>query len=329
MRLKSKPLVVVDADTMIYSTAAACEKRCIEVLHKSSGKSKIFDNRTSFKEHMKLKGKEITDEYLINDLQDPSPIEHVCYSIKVQANRILDNFEDCEVVFCAGDSNNFRMELPYPTKYKGNRDKTIRPVHLKEAHNYFNKKYGSIRAYGHETDDEVSILAYEGLALGREVYMISPDGDSRQFDGVKLGGYDDAPEDCKLISLMHEVLWVDKKLDTYGLPWTISQHEAGDATDGLNPTFLCKVRYGDKGYYNEVKDFKTPREFLVHSIQKYKLWYPEPFVYTDWQGNEVKADWKFMLELYWKGTTMKREREVIPDFWDYARKVEVDLDEFK
>ena len=317
--MKSIPFVAVDSDTLLFNSAASCEDRYITVLHKSSGKTKNFKNRTEFKESMKEKEKEITDEYEIHDQQDAQPVENAFHTVKQKAERILDNFDFCEVVFCAGDSNNFRRDLPYPTRYKSNRDGNIRPLLLKECHQYFKKKYKSVQAVSHECDDEVSILAYEALKQGREAFILSPDGDSRQFDGIKFGGYQDAPCECVDIQFMHEIKWNGKNLDTYGFPWLVSQASYGDATDGVNPQYLAKKRYGEKGFYNDFHQLTTADEIAQKLIEKYKSWYPEEFEYTAWDGKKVKADWKFMLELYWKGTTMKRERNKEPNVWEFFR----------
>ena len=322
---KSKPFVAVDSDTLLYSAVAACESRTIEVLHSPTGKSKEFKNRTEFKAVMKSKEKEITSDYCIIDRQEPEPVENALHLIKQRAEKILDNFQGCEVVFCAGDNNNFRAALPYPTKYKGNRDNTLRPLLLKDAHEYFRKKYKAVRAEGNEVDDEIAILAYGALEQGREAIVLSPDGDSRQFDGLKLGSYHSDLCSCVSIDFWHDMKWIDGEFDSYGFPWMMMQGIVGDATDGLNPSYLAKKRFGEKGFFNEFGRLKTPEDMVVKFIEKYQQWYPSEFTYTTWDGKEVKADWKFMLNLYWKGTTMKRKRNEEPDFWQFLKEKGVQL----
>jgi hypothetical protein len=322
----TKPFVAVDSDTLLYNSAIASESRYITVLHKPTGKTKDFSNRTEFKAVMREKGKVITEDYLIIDKQEAHPLANALSTAKLKAESILDNFDFHEVVFCAGDTNNFRRSLPYPTRYKSNREKTLRPLLLKDCHEYFKKKFKSVQAQGHECDDEVSILAYEALKQGREAFILSPDGDSRQFDGIKFGGYQDNPNECVNIQFMHEIKWDGKNLDTYGFPWIISQCAYGDATDGLNPQYLAQKKYGEKGFYNDFHKLNTPEEIVKKLVEKYKFWYPEPFEYTAWNGEKQRADWKSILELYWKGTTMKRERDKEPDIWEFLRQKGVSFD---
>ena len=128
----TKPLVAVDCDTLLFASTAACEERSIKVLHEPTGKFKEFKNRTEFKELMSSREKEITPDYKIIDQQFPQPLENALQIVKQRTEKILDNFSDCEVILCAGDVDNFRMKLPYPTKYKKNRDTALRPLLLKD-----------------------------------------------------------------------------------------------------------------------------------------------------------------------------------------------------
>lgn len=324
--MKSKPFVSVDCDTLVFSSAAVCETRYIRVLHTPTQKEKSFSNRTEFKEVMKAKNKEITDEYIIKDVQEPEDVSHALKLVKTYVEKIYDNFSDCEVILCTTASDNFRDKLPYPTAYKGNRLNSLRPLLLKDAQQYLIGKYKARKAVGHEVDDLTAILAYEAKNQGRETFLLSPDGDSRQFDGLKLGKYNSAPSDCIDIKFMHSVEYDDKGFQSYGFPWMVMQHLTGDVTDGLKPTYLAKVRYGEKTCYNDLVKFTKPEEFVKYSIQKYKEWYPEPFEYTDCFGNKVQADWKSMLELYWMGTTMMRRFDELPNYWKFLEEKGIDYD---
>ena len=323
--MKTKPLVSVDCDTLIFQSASVCESRTVEVTHIPTGKKKEFSNRTEFKEIMKSKEKEITPDYVIKDVQVAEDAPHVFKLIKNRIEQIKDNFSDCEIVLGAGASNNFRDKLPYPTSYKGNRKNTIKPLLLKEAQNYTINVHKAQVAMGCEQDDYTAILAYNALRDGRKAYLLSPDGDSRQFDGLALGKYDSKPNDCVDIQFMHEVAYNDKGFQSYGFPWMVMQAAVGDITDGLNPCYICGKRYGEKGHYNAVKNFKTKEEHASYLVNLYKNWYPSEFEYKDCFGNLIKADWKFMLELYWKGTTMMRSHNEEPCIWKFFNQYGIDL----
>ena len=302
--------LVVDADTLLFSAAAVSEVRTIEVLHEPSGNVKEFKNKTEFKALMKSKGKEITTDYVITDKQVPEPIENCLHLIKSQAQKIIDAWDFCEVIFCAGDSNNFRLDLPLPTRYKSNRSDMIRPVWLKEAHKYFRHKFNAQRAVGCETDDLTAVLAYEAEQKGNRAVLLSLDKDARQFPGLHLGDYNSSTDDLVYIKQMHEVVLNPKKeFKSYGLPWLAYQCLKGDSIDCYRPTELAGVKYGDVSAYNDLKDCKTEQEILLKVIEKYQQWYKDKFTYTDWSGKEHEADWKSMLRLYFSCAKMKTSHD--------------------
>jgi len=306
--------VFVDSDTLLFSAAAVAEQRSIEVTHDSTGITKAFKTRTEFKDLMKSKGKS-TEGYSIQDVQTEEPVENCLQIVKGTANKILTNFDFCDVTFIAGDFNNFRLELPLPSKYKGSREGTLRPVHLKAAHSYFQQQYKSVRAMNKEADDEIAVLAYKALMEGYDAVILSPDKDARQFDGIKIGDYDSAPDTLVLVKETHEVkLSEDKKVKTYGIPWLAYQWLVGDPSDCYKPTELAKVKYGDVSAYKELVNLNTPKEILELVVSKYKQWYPDKFEYTDWNGQQHEADYITMLDLYYRCARMMRSKDDSLDF---------------
>lgn len=322
----SRPLVSVDCDTLIFKCASAVEDRSINVLHKPTGKEKIFKNRTEFKESMKNREKVITEDYLISDVQKSGDVSHALKLVKSKIEQIRDNFSDCEVVFGATHTNNFRDSLEYPVAYKGNRVNAIRPIHLKETQQYVIGVHKAVVAVGCEQDDYSAIVAYDAVRRGRKAYLLTPDGDARQFDGLSLGDYDDTPNSCIDINFMHKIEYNEKGFQSYGFPWLIMQACVGDITDGLNPCYLNKKRYGEKGHYNATKNFKTPEQHANYMISLYKEWYPNRFKYTSHDGRQIMSDWKHMLELYWKGTTMKRSLDDELIVWEFLKDRGIDYD---
>jgi hypothetical protein len=302
-------LIIVDSDTLLFSAAAVSETRSIEVLHEPSGTVKEFANKTEFKNLMKSKNKQITEDYVIKEKQSPGPLENCLHLVKSSAEQILERFPFDDVQFLAGDEDNFRLKIPLPTQYKSNRRSMLRPIWLKEAHNYFSKKYKARKAIGYETDDLLNILATQGVKQGRDVIILVPDKDARQTIGAKIGNYKTPEEDLVLIEDWHPVVLEDKKARSYGVPWMCLQACLGDRTDLFQPTQLAGVKYGEISVYKDFKNLKTPKECLLKVIENYKKWYPTKFEYTDWTGAIHEADWKSMLRMYWQCSKMKSHED--------------------
>ena len=311
--------VFVDADTLLYSAAAVNEERSIVVTHEPTSVERRFKTRTEFKKYMQGKDKQITPDYIIKDVQTASPVENALHSVKVSAEGIISRFDFCDVTFVAGDSNNFRRDLPLPKRYKSNRESTLRPLHLKACHAYLKAKYNSISPVGHESDDHTALLAYEALRQGKDSCILAPDKDAKQFVGMKIGNYSTEPDQLLSIQVMHDVELFERSFKSYGIPWIAYQLLVGDPSDVYKPTDLTTVKYGDIACYKDLVTCKTPQEILLKVIKKYKQWYPDKFTYVDWNGVTHEADWKSMLELYFKCAKMKEsmnDQLIASEFFD-------------
>jgi len=314
--MTKKKLVVVDADTIVFRSAAVAEQRTVEVEHLPSGRKKIYKNKTTFKKAMKEKGYSVKpEEFSFVDIQEPEPISHCLHNIKLQADGIIERFSDADVIFCAGDKNNFRLDLPLPTRYKSNRDETVRPFHLKDARDYFISKYKAVSADGYEVDDLSIILAYEGLHKGKDAVLCSPDKDAKQAIGLKLFDYVNPDKPIVEINEWHDIE-LDSKRDfkSYGVPWLCYQWINGDLSDGFSAKSLVGIKLGDVGFHTLFKDCKKPKDNLEVVVNWFKDSFGDSFNYNDWNGNEVNADWKEIMGLYYKCCRMKCREDDALDY---------------
>lgn len=303
-------IVVVDADTLIYQAAAVNEERTISVTHEPTGIVKSFNTRTEFKKTMKEKQKEITADYLIYDVQTPKDLSCTIHSIDLSINKLEAKFPFADFIYCAGDENNFRLDLPLPRRYKSGRDTTLRPKLLKAAHLYFDKKYKPQKASGYEVDDLSAILAYDYLHKGKNVLLAVPDKDANQFVGLKL--FDYTQPDKNIVEVKH---WHPVELDSkrnfksYGVPWLCYQWINGDLSDGFSAKGLAGVKIGDVGMYNMFKDCKKPEHSLQIVVDWFQRNFGDSFEYFDWNGSLNKVNWKDIMQLYYRCAKMKEYNE--------------------
>lgn len=301
-------ILLIDGDIIAYRIAAASEKRSVKVIHKS-GQSKEFSNRTEFRDLLKSKGtpgREI--EYQFEDIQTVQPIEYCYHSINVTMRKLENaTFADKIELYISGKDDNFRLNLPLPTRYKSNRDGMLRPVHLVSAKNYLLNNYEGIRAKKIEADDILNIRAYEELAKGNIPIIATNDKDTFQSEGVFM--FDWTVENPLWIEIpvIGDLQKIGPTIKGAGLKFFAFQLLAGDKSDGYKPCELAGVRYGDTSAYKDLKDLNFQDEILNKVIEKYKEWYPEPFTYKDWSGKtHENVTWQDMLSLYFKCAYMKR-----------------------
>lgn len=312
MAKQKKSLVVVDADTLVYRAAAVSEERSVLVKHIPSKREKIYKNKTEFKNAMKEKNFVVNSEdFIFEDIQEEQPISNCLHTIKLQAQNIIDRFPEHEIIWCCGDRDNFRLDLPLPVQYKSNRSSMIRPVHLSKAKEYFCDKFGAISAAGVEVDDIVLILGYDAKKWQkRDVIVATPDKDAKQAVGLKLFDYTNPEYPIIEVNDFHLVeLNTKKELKSYGIPWLCYQWVNGDLSDGFAAKQLAGIKIGDVGLYEMFKDCKYPKDNLEIVINWFKESFGDNFTYTDWQGNIVNTDWKGIMQLYYKCCKMKTSYE--------------------
>jgi len=325
---KSKTIALVDCDTLLYSSAAACEARSIEVLHKASGRTKEFKNRTEFKAHLAGKNFEfVQDDYSITEIQVPEPEENMYHIINNRLRKMQEDVEpDSTFLYIAG-LGNFRDSLLLPTKYKANRSGTVRPLMLSKARDYLTKHKGAIKVDDVEVDEVVVYRGYEELKKGNKPILMIPDKDALQYSGLYVYDYNKSELGIRLIPDLGELWWDDKqkKVKGWGFLWYCVQNTLGDRTDGFIPYALSGARFGDKAAYTLFKDVQSTSAALELLIEQYKKWYPSSFEYTAWDGTAVQSDYKHMLNLYHKCSRMTEVQGEEPDFTSFAKARGVEL----
>jgi len=304
-------VTIVDADSVAYRCAAASEKRTVLVKHLPTGQSKEFKTRTEFKALLKSKNKlHKLEEYEFEDVQTPEAIENCLYSVKSNIGRIKERTQADTMIVLVGGKSTYRESLPLPSLYKGKRDGTIRPIHLKEAKDYLINFHKAEEINGIEADDETIIRAYQFKDMGFDVTISTIDKDSLQAEDFKMYNY----ADDELFSVNgHSVEMITKgkgqKVVGSGVGFLAYQMLVGDGADCYNPTELAGIKYGDAPALKDLKDCKEPKDFLQVVLNKYKAWYKEPITYTAWDGTEHTKDYKGILDLYFKCAKMLRSSD--------------------
>ena len=323
-----KTALLIDADLLIFRSCAVAETRTVEVLHKSSGRSKVFNTRTEFKDFLKAKGMEYKPEsYEFTDIQTPEPLANALHTIKTQLNKWKTKFDPDVMKVLIGGKDNFRESLPLPKKYKGNRKDMLIPIHREDSKKYLQERHQAEVIDGCETDDALIYYGYEYLKKGYDVIVCSFDKDSLAYSGLKTYDFRDDENKPVLIPDFGHLEVIEKEKDKevkgLGFIWYCQQMLTGDGTDHYRPFKVKGVKFGELSAYKVLKDTKTHKEALEAVIQQYKTVYPEPFTFVDWTGKEQTFDYLDFLKLYHKCVRMKETKEDDLDFVKFCQKYEV------
>lgn len=322
----SKTIALFDLDTPIYKAAAACEQRTIEVTHTPTGATRVFKNRTEFKELLKSKDKlQLIEQYKIEDQQEAEPLSHAIKLLKSQVEGTLDCIWPDHTVYMLSGPKNFRNDLPLPSPYKGTRS-PIRPLLLKELRQYAKKQFNALQSDMEECDDTQVWMGYEELAKGNKPVLIASDKDAKAYSGLFLFNPDKPQEGLNEIPALGEIFIDDKNkvrangMMQYGLQMTI-----GDRIDSYAPTEICGVKFGEKSAYKLLKDCKTEQEILGVVQKQYKLWYSSEFTYTDCHGSIRESNWLGMMQLYHSCVRMKETKNDKLNVSEFFSKYGVEL----
>lgn len=300
-------VLIVDADVIAFRSAAAAETRSVDVTHEPSGRTKRFSNRTEFKDLLKKKGTiDKLPEYTFKDIQETQGSSTACNIAANILEKIKQKIEPDRIELYVGGKDNFRNLLPLPSKYKGNREDNLLPVHLKEVKRFLVQKSAEI-VNGIEVDDMVNIRAYEELSKGNIPIVCTNDKDQNQAEGVLVYNWTLEDAEVKKIPEIGSLELIKGKCKGSGLKFFAFQLLNGDPVDNFKPCEIAGVKFADTSAYNILKDLNTKEEILEAVVQKYKEWYPEIVTYTTWEGFEISTNWQGILELYWQCAYMHRK----------------------
>lgn len=156
--------LVIDADTLLYSSAAQQQVNKCLVTNIEHGSQRMFESKTAFNEWAKQNNRS-KDNYsfqTISEIKPDAEPRFAFQSIKQKVNKIVEASGCEKFIVCIEGEGNFRKD--YDSKYvhyKGQR--TEKPLLFEDCREFFLKKYKKnvIVSEGVETDDNCNILAWK------------------------------------------------------------------------------------------------------------------------------------------------------------------------
>lgn len=306
---------VVDLDAFKYSAAYVGEKRSIRATHKTEDWSKEFKSRTEFYGHWKKKAggalaelnKErdspwLVEEFDIEDVTVPEPIQNVLHTAKVMVDDILlqSGAKSYEMYMGKGDS--FRVELSTLQKYKGNRENSVKPYHLDEVSSYLERRYKAEIITDLEADDVVNIRSYRQpnhFALGED----------KDYWGCPINFYDINRTHRGIVNcnkLGHLFKDSKKAVRGEGRIHLYYQVISEDAVDCYKANCFSDIEWASVSAFNTLVDCKTDKECFEAMVHTFKYLYPEPKVVQGWRGDDIEIDWLYVMQEMFNMAHMKR-----------------------
>ncbi len=328
--------ICFDYDPLLYGAASIGEQRSVKVVHRTSGRELEFKTRTDFYGHWKKKaggylakineGRKtpwLPEDFDYFDVQEPEPIEFCVKSLK---NMILaaTEYVGTKVYYgYSGKGKVFREDVSTVVKYKGNRDKALRPIHLDGLKNYLVRHHNCEIVEKIEADDMCSITSYEAYKKWEKT---KSDDDKLILCAVDKD-YDQGAAHILHPNTLGEIRshdggfgWLkvdesgkEKKVVGRGRMWLYFQVMNGDDADNYFANSAApEIKWGQMSAYKVLKDAKNDKEAFEALMKGYKTLYPAPKKIIGWRGYEdqfektvllpnhkdfeIEVDWLYMLQ---------------------------------
>lgn len=166
-------LLVIDADTILYASAAQQQLNKCLATNIEYGSKRMFESKTAFNDWLKVTPNRTKDMYnfeVISEVKPDAEPRFAFQSIKQKVDKIIEAADCDDFVVCIEGEGNFRKDFPAQyVDYKGQRGD--KPLLFEECREFFLKKYKGrvILSEGRETDDTCNIMAWESYRRGMEI----------------------------------------------------------------------------------------------------------------------------------------------------------------
>lgn len=165
----TKKLLVVDADTLLYSSAAQQQLNKCLATNIEYGSQRLFESKTAFndwaKENNRVKANYSFET--ISEIKPDAEPRFAFQAIKQKVDKIVEAAKCDDYVLCIEGEGNFRKDFKSRfVDYKGQRSE--KPILFEDCREFFLKKYKKkvILSEGRETDDTCNIMAWESYNKG-------------------------------------------------------------------------------------------------------------------------------------------------------------------
>lgn len=251
------PLLVIDADYLVYSAGFATEKveyfvSCITakgVRHEDYVDSKEAATAWRLGRNWPLGTRFAPPVRLVEE----EPVSHAKLILRNILKKIYKRAEAHfgggyeTQMFITGDGN-FRYDIATIKPYKGNRINAHKPVHYKELREYL-EHLGAFKTYGMEADDAVSICA-ASRNYDESILIAAVDKDLWTVPGMHYNFQKDEWSDVSLAAA---------RLNFY------RQIITGDVTDNIGGCF----RAGKKAA-SQLEEHHTEQELYSKCLREYE-----------------------------------------------------------
>ncbi len=256
---------LIDGDILRYSCGFSAE-RSIYILkyYKKDGKGKSLS--FSYRREMDkfIKDNNISSHVFTRGIEI-GPVEHALSNCRSLINKILKETNSKTYQIYLTGKGNYRDKVATIRKYKGNRDKSHKPIHYDELTKYMMEIHGAVLVEGKEADDQMGIDQYKdgvGKSIQElETCICSIDKDMNMIPGWH---YNWMKNSLYLVNTDDAILWFycqmimgDKVDNIVGIPGkglVAAYKILKDTTTEEEMYLAVRGAYEDSGNLNQLEE---------------------------------------------------------------------------
>lgn len=165
----TKKLLVIDADTILYASAAQQQLNKCLATSLEHGSQRMFESKTLFNNWAKENNRDKINYSFetVSEVKLDAEPRFAFQAIKQKVDKIIEAANCDDFVVCIEGEGNFRRDFQSKfVDYKGQR--SAKPLLFEECRDFFIKKYKKrvVISEGRETDDTCNIMAWESYQKG-------------------------------------------------------------------------------------------------------------------------------------------------------------------
>jgi hypothetical protein len=162
-----KRTLIIDGDTLLYSSAAQQQKNRCNAINIASGEEVLYESKTDFNKWLASQEKHTKEDFIFQVVPElVGKPEYAFKAIKEKVGKIFNRSYCDDLIFIQQGAGNFRND--YTSEhviYKGQRGD--KPILFRDCFEYAKKKYADkgegIVTQGIETDDLVCMKGWEAF----------------------------------------------------------------------------------------------------------------------------------------------------------------------
>lgn len=247
---------IIDYDIISYSCGFAVEKTYWDIYIEDDGVPFLVASYPKKRDALAwINGEE---GYSIVKRVEAEPVENALQAVKYKINSILRAVKaDTYMGYLTGD-NNFREDIAVTKPYKGNRDRTLKPVHYDAIKFYLVNHHNGVYVDNMEADDAMGIDQYVSK---NSTIICSIDKDLDQITGWHYNWNKDKiyfiDEYAGIFNFYYQLLMgdtVDNIQGVKGIGPKTALKLLAPCTSELDMYTVCRKAYNDDTKLREMAD---------------------------------------------------------------------------